>query len=497
MNQQTPPQQEKGQAMVIMAFALIVLLGMLALSIDGGRAFTERRKAQNAADASALAAVRELGSGASSATARRIAYETALRNGYDLTEEDISIIDVAIDYGTYNPGLTGSYEISITVDSGVEANFAQFVYDSFLDVNAYSAMEVVLSRSPFAGFGMVSLASSGCPSSPLDPYGIGGGAGNSGGVSIYGGSILSNIPSGCAFYVNNTGDGVFACTVEFPVGTGDAAAACLAAGGQLIDLQAVAASSTCDGAGCDNNISDIDSGFNNGVPLPDPMENLPAPICLGSESGDGPAPAVDTSGRLRYQPGYYTPSGLSVAGVSEYAPGIYCIRADGNSSATSNTLQPSNADEIDATSGVLLYFYNGGEGDGSYAASLNAGGQGNFHLLAPGNGDELNCLDEPEPLDSEAARADACNYQGLAIFTEQNKTNTIDLGGNGSVQIYGTVYGNRSIVNAHGGGSTGQEVQIHGQVLVYQIANDGNGSLQVWYEEQYSYIVPPYINALD
>jgi len=490
MKQQTNVQKERGQAMVVMAFALIVLLGMLALSIDGGRAFTERRKAQNAADAAAMAAVRELGSGASSATARRIAYETALRNGYDLVEEDISIIDVAVDYGTYNPGLTASYEISITVDSGVEATFAQFVYDNFLDVNAHSTMEVVLSRSPFAGFGMVSLAGN-CPSGGgANGSGIGsGGGGNSGGVTIYGGSMLSNIPnSGCAFYPPNNGDGVFACTVHFNIGSGNSAAACIAAGGQLINLQAVSPSGTCAGNGCDDNIGTIDGNFNNGVSLPDPMADLPTPKCLGNENNPNPAKVNG-----KYQPGYYTPGGL---GAGVYDPGIYCIKADGAENSAGNTFGMSGG-EIDARSGVLFYFYDNG---GSYAANLGLSGGAAMLLNAPGNGtgsNKLICPNEPQPLETDAARADPCNYQGLAIFVKQGKTNDLDLGGNGGFAIFGTIYGNKSTLNAHGGGSSIYEMQVHGQVLTYQISNDGGGSLQVWYEEQYAYVVPPYINALN
>ena len=53
-------ENERGQAIVIMAFAMIGLLAFLALGIDGGNTLTERRRAQNAADAGALAGARTL-----------------------------------------------------------------------------------------------------------------------------------------------------------------------------------------------------------------------------------------------------------------------------------------------------------------------------------------------------------------------------------------------------------------------------------------------------
>ena len=46
---------ERGQALVIVAFAIIGLVGIVGLAIDGGMAFSDRRHAQNAADTAALA----------------------------------------------------------------------------------------------------------------------------------------------------------------------------------------------------------------------------------------------------------------------------------------------------------------------------------------------------------------------------------------------------------------------------------------------------------
>lgn len=51
---------ESGQSIVIMAFAIIVLMGIMAVAIDGGRIYTLRRDAQNAADAAALQGARAL-----------------------------------------------------------------------------------------------------------------------------------------------------------------------------------------------------------------------------------------------------------------------------------------------------------------------------------------------------------------------------------------------------------------------------------------------------
>lgn len=55
-----PSGNERGQAIVILALMMIVLLAFAALAIDGGNAYVERRRAQNAADAAALAGARQL-----------------------------------------------------------------------------------------------------------------------------------------------------------------------------------------------------------------------------------------------------------------------------------------------------------------------------------------------------------------------------------------------------------------------------------------------------
>jgi hypothetical protein len=55
-----PSDNERGQAIIVLAFMMIALLAFAALAIDGGNAYVERRRAQNAADAAALAGARQI-----------------------------------------------------------------------------------------------------------------------------------------------------------------------------------------------------------------------------------------------------------------------------------------------------------------------------------------------------------------------------------------------------------------------------------------------------
>jgi uncharacterized membrane protein len=46
---------ERGQALILLAVSLVVLLGFTALAIDGSLLYSDRRQLQTAADAAALA----------------------------------------------------------------------------------------------------------------------------------------------------------------------------------------------------------------------------------------------------------------------------------------------------------------------------------------------------------------------------------------------------------------------------------------------------------
>src|SRR4051812_46344703 len=53
--------RERGQVLVIMALAMIALLGITGVAVDMGYAYAHRREVQNAADAAALAGALKLG----------------------------------------------------------------------------------------------------------------------------------------------------------------------------------------------------------------------------------------------------------------------------------------------------------------------------------------------------------------------------------------------------------------------------------------------------
>ncbi len=106
---------EKGQMLVIFAVLVVVLLGFVAMTIDVGMAFVEKRHLQNAVDAAALAAAQDLANGESDATVTATAIDYLQRNGYDGTDDTLEV-NIPPTSGTY-AGLSGYVEVKASADA--------------------------------------------------------------------------------------------------------------------------------------------------------------------------------------------------------------------------------------------------------------------------------------------------------------------------------------------------------------------------------------------
>jgi len=79
---------ERGQALILIAFAAVALFAFAALAIDGSRVFSDRRHAQNAADTAALAAALAKVRGGDYANA---AVLRAQSNGFDNANSTVEV----------------------------------------------------------------------------------------------------------------------------------------------------------------------------------------------------------------------------------------------------------------------------------------------------------------------------------------------------------------------------------------------------------------------
>lgn len=176
MQRQKKPQ---GQSLVLLVFAIIGLLGMLGLAVDGGRAYVEKRRAQNASDTAALTAALVLAQAPnpSSLDAQRNARSAAIariqNNGYTLlpanssTETfDGTTYQYTLDTDTAHLVFTiekqDYYYITVELQSTIPPALIQLVYDGDIQVSA-TAQTRVRRYNPFANFAIGTLGRDDCP----------------------------------------------------------------------------------------------------------------------------------------------------------------------------------------------------------------------------------------------------------------------------------------------------------------------------------------------
>ncbi len=152
-------QSERGQTLVIITFAMIVLLGMSGLAIDGGILFADRRAAQNAADAAAMAGAFAIVQGTDPVGN---AYQRAADNDFD---DNGTSNWVQVYYPPVDGPIAGNPNyIQVDIDSKVDTYFAQFVFAGELKNSVTSIAHVIPATVEPLLFGnaIVGLAETGC-----------------------------------------------------------------------------------------------------------------------------------------------------------------------------------------------------------------------------------------------------------------------------------------------------------------------------------------------
>lgn len=152
-------QSQRGQSIVIIAVAMVALLGMAGLAIDGGAVFADRRHAQNAADAAALAGAFAILQGNDPVS---FGYARAADNDFD-DNHTTNWVDV------YYPPTSGPYTgdadyVQVFIDSKVETFFAHFVFGGELKntVQAVAHARPATVQPLLFGNAIVGLAETGC-----------------------------------------------------------------------------------------------------------------------------------------------------------------------------------------------------------------------------------------------------------------------------------------------------------------------------------------------
>lgn len=430
MNPKPIHPSERGQAIVLIVLAMVALLGFTALALDGGRLYSERRHAQNAADAASLAGGLQKANKQPDSVVLQAVLASAATNGYSGSQVSGAVGGPFSDlFGKY-------YLVTTTITSTLEATFAHFVYSGPLQNRVQAVAKVYQSQPALPGYAIIAMnPDCGDPNERL--IGIAGG-GNNAGVETFQGGMFLNAPNSsnkCPLYPPSSSDPDVLIRAN--------------------DGYPIASVGTKDYSG-ETKISPvpIETGVNFGESIADPLTELPEPQCTSSGS-------VNKS----VTPWVYWPGSFDAKDIGEgfYQPGIYCI---------SGTVKLSGSEVLEGD-GVVFYFMNGG---------LQNTGNGGMRLTAPNS---TNCLG------TAGSPSASCTYNGIAIFVARNNSSTIDVRGNGGDAVVGLIYGLNATIQAKGGGSDPDETQVVGQIIAKTVLNTGNGTLKVTYNENATFWKSP------
>jgi Flp pilus assembly protein TadG len=183
---------EKGQALIMITFAAIVLFGFAALAIDGSIVFSDKRHAQNAADTAALDAALSKTRGGSWEDE---GLDRANSNGYD-DNGSSNLVEV------YSPPVDGNYAgdseyVQVKITSHVDTYFAKIIGFSEFTNHAEAVARSVprTTSSMFDGHAVIGLAPHECKAIMYQ--------GNAN-TTVQGGGIFVNSDCATSAFFNNS-----------------------------------------------------------------------------------------------------------------------------------------------------------------------------------------------------------------------------------------------------------------------------------------------------
>ena len=438
---------ERGQALPLLALALIALAGFAALALDGGNLWTEQRRAQAAADNAVMAAAYQAmsGIGVTATTSAReailapYAYANAAQNQYVNSDPHTTVV-------FHLPPIHGQYTgnsdyMEVVITQTVATSLAHLVYGQDPIPLTVIAVAHGLPTGPLMnGYALAAMKPDCSGPNTIGIQGKGGG--NSGGTFLTDGGAFEN--SNCPGALKEDGNHDQLIT-----------------NGPPIDVAGPSALGTV----CS---SPSDTGCNF---YPAPNLNVPQvsqnPLA-GSPAATLPpcGPARDLPTELADPVGIHPGSYTTLSGSFNMRPGIYCL--------TGGTLGGTVTG-----SGVLIYLVD-------TAANITLHGNDSLNLTAPTT-TTTGCLGNADT--SQAI----CAYLGIVIYkvtganTCSASDHELEFTGNGSVTITGLIYAPYSLIRFGGNGN----LTMTGQVIVGCAKYNGNGNLNIIYNPNATYSPPP------
>jgi Flp pilus assembly protein TadG len=311
--------KRRAMVAVLAGLMLPVIVGLMALSLDGGLMYLQRRQAQSTADAAALAGAYALYNSSNFSTAQSAAVAIALQNGITITDSQIT------------QPKTGYVAVAVTTS---QPKTFSALWGSGTNTSTASAV----ARSTNVPYSTASLLL-------LDPSGTLALSGTAS-IKAVGGSIVMDSTSAAAIAMSGSAS-ITAPTID------------LSAGSSSVHLSGSAA------------INAPSKNYNQ-PSTADPLANIPA---LSSSNAPGypnvnSAVSLSSSATKTISPGIY--NGFTLSGSSSLTlnPGVYYMNSGGISMSGSSSI-----------SGDGVFIYNSSSsgainlsGSGSIALSPMAGG---------------------------------------------------------------------------------------------------------------------------
>lgn len=420
---------ERGQAIVLLAVVIVVLLGFTAVAIDGGMIYADRRNAQNAADAAALAGALEIVNSKNITRAIDTAGVSLEANGYEIANSHREV--------TYHTEWNGYYYlVTVTLTDTTPTYFAQIIYGGEL-TNVVTAVAKAKPSQPAApGMAIMAMSETCAHNAKGSLIGLAGG-GSDGVIRTYDGNMLVNTP------------GTATCALRPPSSSG--AEGIVAEPGEDEDGNPVIYNIYSVGSYNYSGVPKISpvpikTNINGGAPITDPLAHLPTPQCSGPGGKDADG---------NYLPGNYNylPTGTPTSGYLK--PGIYCIDGGKNMGGSVYSGEDGN---------VLLYLKDG---------SIKISGGDTLKISGPRADNCSGTVGDPTA---------TCTFAGLAIFIDRDNHESLDINGNGELKTEGSIYHIGGTVSAGGGGNSPDDYVVKGQIIANRVHSNGHADFTVTYD---------------
>jgi len=435
---------ESGQVLVIMAVAMVGLIGFLALAIDGGTIFSDRRYDQNAADASAMAGALAaaqvfedstnlvryesfncsspstgLSNAISQASAKAIA--RAADNNFTIagdlsTQHGVTVTCTEQNMGGY---FDKYLDVTVMISTDVETSFAHLFYPGPIR-NTVQAVARVRPRTP-AVFGNALVALKDNPNCDQPPKDM---------TMVFDGGVDLTI-TGSGFYTNACLDSQNA-TIVTTTGKNSYVVDWVEPNQNKIVVKPADVSAV--------------------IPGPD----IPPVDCAALKAANnyGDFVSNNPSDVFNLSPGYYNSFTVS-KGTVTLSKGIYCIKGDVTMSGGTIT-------------GDDMMFY------------LEEGG---FTTTA-------NAVVDIKALREDNTDVNEQDWTGILIY-QVNPAEDLILIGNSLSTYNGTVFAPKS--NCEIGGNTSAHA-LDVQIICYTIKNHGSTIMNIVYSGSKTYTSPAYID---